>query len=201
MHLGVLVRSIEPGSMVGVGTACQSHFVEQFHNGVCLPQGINQKRLLPIGQELLIGAQVFLGFHSPSSRGLVRAAIVGCRVAGLRVGAPAPPVPGLAVDHIGASWMLEPHGRVAGSSSCTNVGLHTPSSWATACALSCRVHNAMTAACFIAGSLAIPLDRPTTRMCSSACDSWIQERSESRAGYQARHTYASALLTEGTNSW
>jgi hypothetical protein len=52
-----------------------------------------------------------------------------------------------------------------------NVGLHTPSSWATACALSWRVHNPMTAACFIAGGRAIALDRPTMRTCSSGCDS------------------------------
>lgn len=57
--LNVPVCDIEPSPMVEVRTARQRDFGEQFGQCVHASQGINQQRLLPISQVLLVDAQVF----------------------------------------------------------------------------------------------------------------------------------------------
>jgi len=45
--------------MVKVGTAGKTQYGEQFWQCIDLPQGINQRRLLPIAQEPRVDAQAF----------------------------------------------------------------------------------------------------------------------------------------------
>ncbi len=59
-QLDVRVRSLEPCPMLEVGAACQAGFSEQVRQRVGRSQGINQLRLLPIRQEPLVDAQVFV---------------------------------------------------------------------------------------------------------------------------------------------
>lgn len=119
-HCKVLVDRLRAGSMVEVRAARQLQLGKELWQGVELFEGVNQHRLIPSGQELPIDAQAFfLVVHWPFSRDRARSAVAGCRAGAIRAGARALPALAPAGSCCCASWMREPHGRVAGFSSCT----------------------------------------------------------------------------------
>ena len=58
-HASILVSDKQSCAMVKVGTAGKTQYGEQFWQCIDLPQGINQRRLLPIAQEPRVDAQAF----------------------------------------------------------------------------------------------------------------------------------------------
>jgi hypothetical protein len=58
-HLDIPVPEANLATVVEIGAARQAQRRQQFLDGMRRSQGVNQHRLLPIGQELQVDAQVF----------------------------------------------------------------------------------------------------------------------------------------------
>ncbi|AOL08561.1 hypothetical protein WI95_31340 [Burkholderia contaminans] len=58
-HTGILVGSLYPRPVIEVGATGEPQFSKELRQRVSLFQGINQRRLLPIRQELRVDAQAF----------------------------------------------------------------------------------------------------------------------------------------------